>query len=76
MVRFAFVFYNTMPFLPKGISRWKGMCCNLRRKHERRKGIMQGSRARGICAFTTLPTVLPHALGFDFALLLLCLVER
>ncbi len=31
--------------------------------------IVQGSRARGSCAFTTLPTVLPHALGFDFALL-------
>ncbi len=26
--------YNTMPFLPKGISRWKGVCCNLKRKHE------------------------------------------
>jgi hypothetical protein len=26
--------YSTMPFLPKGISRWKGVCCNLKRKHE------------------------------------------
>jgi hypothetical protein len=31
--------------------------------------IVQGSRARESRAFTTLPTVLPHALGFDFALL-------
>ncbi len=26
--------YNTMPFLPKGILRWKGVCCNLKRIHE------------------------------------------
>ncbi len=26
--------YNMMPFLPKGISRWKGVCHNLKRKHE------------------------------------------
>jgi hypothetical protein len=25
--------YSTMPFLPKGISRWKCVCCNLK-KHE------------------------------------------
>jgi hypothetical protein len=26
--------YNTMPFLPNGVSRWKGVCCNLKQKHE------------------------------------------
>jgi hypothetical protein len=26
--------YDMKPFLPKGISRWKGLCCNLKRKHE------------------------------------------
>ncbi len=26
--------YNMMPFLPKGISRWKCVCCNLKRKRE------------------------------------------
>jgi hypothetical protein len=26
--------YDMKPFLPKGTSRWKGPCCNLKRKHE------------------------------------------